>query len=555
VTASAVSSSTIAVNWLDSSLIESGFTINVATDPGFTNIVQTASAPADMTSASVFGLNDLTTYYVEVQASDAGGSSSATSAPGPVMTFLPAPVEQYDTSETSGNTSLDTGMGTAANGTNTGGVTRVAGPFNGGALQFDGSTGYVNLGTPSKLNFQGQITVGAWIKPTSVTTQGDIVTQNYNGIDTPFFLDISNPTTVNFGTNRFNGSSLPTVQASGVSPTALTDGNWHYVAGVYDGQNFKVYIDGVLRGTTADPYGVTLGNLATNIGRGSTDGSGAFAYFNGAIADVDIFGVGLSAADIAKLSTQPYADTWIGNISPDFGTAGNWSAGATPGLFTSAVISGGAAVANAPFTVGSLTVSNGGSLQMAAGIGGSTVGSLVIKNGGTLDLNNNHLFISYATGADPISTIAGYISSGYNGGLWNGMGIISSAAAANATSYGLGYADSADPGNPAGLPGNTIDVQYTLLGDANLDGVVNGVDFGIVAANFNKSVNRWDQGDFNYDGADNGIDFADVSMNFDKSVGSTAAVTATTTTTVTSGPTTTSGSSVSKPKAPAKRHH
>jgi hypothetical protein len=548
VTATAVSSSTIVVNWLDSTLIESGFIINVATDPGFANIVLTSIAPADATSASVYGLSDLTTYYVEVQAFD-GGTSSAVPAAGPVMTLLPAPTAQYDTSETSGNTVFDTGSGVAANGTITGGVTRIAGPFNGGALMFDGSTGYVNLGTPTKLNFQGQITVGAWIKPTSVTKQGDIVTQNYNGIDTPFFLDISNPTTVNFGTNRFNGSSLPNIQATGVSPTALTDGNWHYVAGVYDGQNFKVYIDGVLRGTTADPYGVTFGNLATNIGRGSTDGSGAFAYFNGAIADVDIFGVGLSAPDIAKLSTQPYADSFTGNVSSDFGTAGNWSAGATPGLFTSAVVTNVTAVANAPFTVGSLTISNGGSVQMAAGIGGSTVGALLINRGGTLDLNNNHLFVNYAKGADPISTIAGYIASGYNGGLWNGTGIISTAAASNATSYGLGYADSADPGNPAGLLGNTIDIQYTLLGDADLNGVVNGVDFGIVAANFNKSVNGWDQGDFNYDGADNGVDFGDVSLNFNKSVGSTAAVTNTTNLTNSS----TSGGASNAKTAPAPK--
>ena len=34
---------------------------------------------------------------------------------------------------------------------------------------------------------------------------------------------------------------------------------------------------------------------------------------------------------------------------------------------------------------------------------------------------------------DPISTIAGYIASGYNGGNWNGPGIISSAAQTSAS--------------------------------------------------------------------------------------------------------------------------
>jgi hypothetical protein len=42
-------------------------------------------------------------------------------------------------------------------------------------------------------------------------------------------------------------------------------------------------------------------------------------------------------------------------------------------------------------------------------------------------------------------------------------------------------------------------VNYTLLGDANLDGKVNGTDFAILASNFNQSVTGWDNGDFAYD--------------------------------------------------------
>ena len=89
-------------------------------------------------------------------------------------------------------------------------------------------------------------------------------------------------------------------------------------------------------------------------------------------------------------------------------------------------------------------------------------------------------------------------------------------AQSNSTSYGIGYADSADPGNPAGLPSGTIEIKYTLLGDANLDGVVNAIDFGIMAANFNKGVTGWDKGDFNYDNVVSAIDFGDLAANFNK---------------------------------------
>jgi hypothetical protein len=79
------------------------------------------------------------------------------------------------------------------------------------------------------------------------------------------------------------------------------------------------------------------------------------------------------------------------------------------------------------------------------------------------------------------------------------------------------YADSADPGNPAGLATDQIEIKYTLLGDANLDGVVNGTDFTILASNLGKSVSGWDEGDFNYDGVVNGIDFTELVGNLGKS--------------------------------------
>jgi len=61
--------------------------------------------------------------------------------------------------------------------------------------------------------------------------------------------------------------------------------------------------------------------------------------------------------------------------------------------------------------------------------------------------------------------------------------------------------------------------MYTLLGDANLDGKVNGIDFNLMATNYNQAVtNGWDEGDFNYDGKVNGIDFNLMSANFNQAV-------------------------------------
>jgi hypothetical protein len=177
-------------------------------------------------------------------------------------------------------------------------------------------------------------------------------------------------------------------------------------------------------------------------------------------------------------------------------------------------------------TVGSMSIT-AGAVKLASGVSGGAgpavtspinLTSLSITGSGQLDVNNNHLIITYGS-SDPITTIAGYIKSGYNSGAWNGPGIMSTAAqtTTNGLLYGVGYADGAD-GVVAGLSSGQIEVAYTLLGDANLDGLVNGSDFNILAANFNQSITGWDQGDFNYDGLVNASDFNELAANFNQGV-------------------------------------
>ncbi len=66
----------------------------------------------------------------------------------------------------------------------------------------------------------------------------------------------------------------------------------------------------------------------------------------------------------------------------------------------------------------------------------------------------------------------------------------------------------------SGLSSGEIELKYTLLGDVNLDGVVNGSDFSILAANFGLGSTNWDQGNFFYTSSVNGSDFAALALNF-----------------------------------------
>jgi hypothetical protein len=161
-------------------------------------------------------------------------------------------------------------------------------------------------------------------------------------------------------------------------------------------------------------------------------------------------------------------------------------------------------------------------LSLASGATATLAGPVLevdsLSNLGTINLLNNKLLINYGSGTDPIASIAAWIKNGF----YNlaGPQIISTDIAADdaasGLSYGIGYADSADAGNPANLPSGTIEVMFTLLGDANLDGIVNSEDFTPFSQHLGQS-GSWDAGDFNYDGTVNAEDFTLFSHNLGQS--------------------------------------
>jgi hypothetical protein len=172
----------------------------------------------------------------------------------------------------------------------------------------------------------------------------------------------------------------------------------------------------------------------------------------------------------------------------------------------------------------SLTLENIASAQMAEG--GSPdalildLNSLSIDATSYLDATNNVIFIDYGSGPDPISTIASYLATGFNGGAWTGKGIDSSAAAETSgtgTVCDLGYGDGVD-GEVAGLVSGQIEIKYTLAGDTNLDGTVNAEDYTPISRHYGAAGDIWDQGDMNYDGFVNSEDYTIWSANDGKSL-------------------------------------
>ena len=120
------------------------------------------------------------------------------------------------------------------------------------ALQFDGASQFVDMGSPPEFRMNLAVTIEAWIKPSVLSGERPILAkENANGRQNAYELLLFE------GQLRFQASdgSAGCCGAQGWFPatgkTVLQPGLWRHVAGVYDGKQIAVYLDGVLEGAMA----------------------------------------------------------------------------------------------------------------------------------------------------------------------------------------------------------------------------------------------------------------------------------------------------------------
>jgi len=151
-------------------------------------------------------------------------------------------------------------------------------------LAFDLNGGYVQVPDAPSLDITSQITIDAWIKPSALG--GRVVDKITAGGHDGYLLDTYG------GVIRFQIGS-DSVSGS----TSLPIGTWSHIAGVYDGSQMTVYLNGVLDGSLTISIPIPVNSLPLRIGADSNGSS----LFSGLIDEVELFNRALSIGEIQAI--------------------------------------------------------------------------------------------------------------------------------------------------------------------------------------------------------------------------------------------------------------
>ncbi len=167
----------------------------------------------------------------------------------------------------------------------------------GKAIEFDGSTSYVEVPDADDFAIETNITFAAWFKPSVVINAANNAYRMMSKNNDVFFLFnyqqlgqlgflVKDPT----GTNH----AVHSTTAEWIA------GTWYHAAGTFDGRELKIYINGILEATM--PYEGKIGTSKLALWIGADDLPN---YFPGAIDDVRIYSSTLDASDVNRAMELP----------------------------------------------------------------------------------------------------------------------------------------------------------------------------------------------------------------------------------------------------------
>lgn len=164
----------------------------------------------------------------------------------------------------------------------------------GGALDFDGTDDYIDLGTT--LTSASAITVSAWVKG-DANVDGMPIIGSINGEQGSNFqclaYDNSGSENLSFGNVGGGTGGNVTVAVTGLGTT------WHHVVYTNQGTRNRIYLDGALM-VESNSAALTT-NTESNVQIGRCVTGGGTTYFNGPLDEVRVYSRAISADEVVML--------------------------------------------------------------------------------------------------------------------------------------------------------------------------------------------------------------------------------------------------------------
>jgi hypothetical protein len=183
------------------------------------------------------------------------------------------------------------------------------------SLSLNGTTAFADVPNHSTLDITGAITVEAWIKFNAIDgNYHDIVSRinrNQAGSGGGYALTVNN-----VGKLRLDLFQTHNTYTTVIGASVMSTGVWHHVAGVFNGSQMRVYLDGVLDGSLNTTNAPGSGTSLLRLGR-AAHSSGPPLYlptyaFAGLIDEVRV-----SAAAL-------YTSNFTAGLGPGSNVRGLW---------------------------------------------------------------------------------------------------------------------------------------------------------------------------------------------------------------------------------------
>jgi hypothetical protein len=164
---------------------------------------------------------------------------------------------------------------------------------NGGSIVFDGSNDNIQLaGTNFSLN---TMTISAWNYSSNFNQNGFMFEKTTNGaVNTQYSLFYNSSNDIYYRTYGLSTLDL----AVNTTTAGVVNNQWNNVVATWDGTNKRIYVNGVLRATSATLSGTVTQNTTGAAFIGIYGGGGY--PFNGRISQTQIYNRALTAQEIQQ---------------------------------------------------------------------------------------------------------------------------------------------------------------------------------------------------------------------------------------------------------------